>query len=319
MGVRLSQTLPCGAVSRVLLLALGMGSIGPLALAQGIPSAQAHPPAAPAQLAPGPGPGEVAIRSNTLIAASVGGALAYGYAKWWQDGLSGEFKTVREGWFGRNTDYGGADKLGHGMFAYAGSRLLAHALREAGNDPATALRLGLATAVGTLMGVEVIDGFSARWRFSREDAVANVAGGALAYLMETHPRLDALLDLRLQYLPSNGPGRGKRFDPFSDYSGQRYLAVFKASGVPAWREHPVLRYLEFNIGYGARNFEPESRALARPTRHVYVGIALNLSEALGQTVFRGQPAATPARQLTDTALEFLQVPAATWQHDHVLR
>lgn len=315
MRARLSHALPCGAV----LLALGMGGIGPLAHAQGVDSAQVPAPAAPAQMAPGPGPRQVAQRSSTLIAASVGGTLAYGYAQWWQDGLSGKFKTVREGWFAQDTDNGGADKLGHGMFAYAGSRLLARALREAGNDPDTALRLGLATAVGTLMGVEVIDGFSARWRFSREDALANVAGGALAYLMETHPRLDAMLDLRLQYWPSDGPGRRRSFNPFGDYSGQRYLLALKASGVPAWREHPLLRYLEFNIGYGARNFETESRALVRPTRHVYVGIALNLSEALGQTVFRGQPAAAPARQFTDTALEFLQLPAATWQHDHVLR
>lgn len=314
MRARLSHPLSCGAV----LLVLGMGDFGPLAHAQGLDPAQVHAPAAPAQLAPGPGPGDVTARSNTLVAATVGGTLAYGYAQWWRDGMSSKFKTVREGWFGQDTDYGGADKLGHGMFAYAGSRLLAHALREAGNDPDTALRLGLATAVGTLMGVEVIDGFSARWRFSREDAVANLAGGALAYLMETHPRLDALLDLRLQYWPSEGPGRGRSFDPFGDYSGQRYLLVLKASGVPAWREHPLLRYLEFNIGYGTRNFEAESRALVQPTRHMHYGIALNLSEALGQTVFRGQQAGATSRQLTDTALEFLQVPAATWQRDHVL-
>lgn len=303
MRTRLSHALSCGVV----LLALGMGDGGPLAHAQTLDPA------------PGPAPHEVAARSNTLIAATAGGTLAYGYAHWWRDGWSGRFRTVQEGWFGQDTDYGGADKLGHGMFAYAGSRLLAHALREVGNEPDTALRLGLATAVGTLMGVEVIDGFSARWRFSREDAIANLAGGALAYLMETHPRLDALLDLRLQYLPSQGPGRDTRFDPFGDYSGQRYLAVFKASGVPTLQRHPLLRFLELNVGYGTRNFEAESRALVSPSRHVYVGLSLNLAELLRATAYRDKPQPPLAQRTGEALLEFIQVPAVTVQRDHVLR
>ena len=282
-----------------------------LALAQVTPAAQG--------LQPAPSPEQVRWRTTALIAGAVGGTLAYGQAKWWQDGLSSQFSTAREGWFGRNTDYGGADKLGHAMFAYAGTRLLARSLEWAGNDRDTALRLGAATAVGTLVAVEVLDGFSRQWRFSREDMVADLVGGALGYLFETHPRLDALLDLRLQYQPSRGPGRERNFDPFGDYSGQRYLLVLKASGMPSLREHPLLRYLELNVGYGTRNFEAESRPFAQPTRHAYVGIAFNLTEVLRGTAFRGHERPSRAQAVTETALEFIQVPPATAQRDYLIR
>ncbi len=256
------------------------------------------------------------FRTAALLTASIGGTLAYGRAKWWKDGFGGGFKTVNEGWFGQDTNYGGADKLGHAMFAYTGSRLLARGFEWAGNDSTTALKLGLWTAVGTLMGVEVIDGFSKKWRFSKEDAIANLAGGALAYVMERNPELDALIDLRLQY---SSPSGGHQFDPFGDYSSQRYLLVLKASGVPAFRQHPLLKYLEINLGYGARNFDTDSRALTPPTRHAYFGISLNLSELLRNTVYKDNASPTRTQRVTETFFEFMQIPAATMQTDHVIR
>lgn len=255
------------------------------------------------------------FRTAALMIANIGGTLAYGQAKWWQDGFSGGFKTVNEGWFGQGTDYGGADKLGHAMFAYAGTRLLARAFEWAGNDSETALKLGLWTSVGTLMGVELIDGFSKKWRFSKEDAVANLAGGALAYVMERNPELDALIDLRIQYSSPSG----HHFDPFGDYSSQRYLVVLKASGVPTLKQHPLLKYLEINLGYGSRNFDPDSSALTAATRHVYYGISLNLSELLRNTVYKGNSSPTRTQRLTETFFEFMQVPATTIQSDHVIR
>lgn len=258
------------------------------------------------------------FRTTALMIGSVAGTLAYGRAKWWQDGFSGGFKTVDEGWFGRGTDHGGADKLGHAMFAYTGTRLLARGFEWAGNDSAKAVKLGVMTSVGTLMGVELIDGFSQKWRFSKEDAIVNLAGGALGYWLETHPAADALLDVRIQYSRSSGPSGRRGFDPFSDYSGQRYLAVFKASGMPALREQPLLRYLEFSVGYGTRNFEPESRVLVAPTRHAYYGVSLNLSQLLNDTFFKGNTSPSRTQRIADTFFEFVQVPAAVAAGDRVI-
>jgi len=256
------------------------------------------------------------FRTKALLAASIGGTLVYGRAKWWQDGFGGGFKSVNEGWLGQNTNYGGADKLGHAMFAYTGARLLTQAFQWAGNDADTALQWGLWTSVGTLMGVELIDGFSQKWRFSKEDALANLAGGALAYVLERNPELDALLDLRLQYSPSAG---SKGFDPFGDYAGQRYLLVFKASGVPALRQHPLLKYLEVNVGYGTRNFDRDPAVMAHPSRQTYVGISLNLSALMRNSAYRGNATPTHTQRVTETFFEYIQIPAATVQAEHVLR
>ena len=86
-------------------------------------------------------------------------------------------------------------------------------------------------------------------------------------LLERNPELDALVDLRLQYSPQPGE---RQFDPFGDYSSQRYPLVLKASGVPALRRHARLKYLEVNVGYGTRNFDAGPGALTPPTRHAYV-------------------------------------------------
>ena len=261
----------------------------------------------------------VRFRSALLVLASVTGTAAYGRAKWWQDGFSGGFKTVNEGWFGANTDHGGADKLGHGMFAYAGTRLLARGFEWAGNDLEHARRLGVYTAVGILLGVEVVDGFSEKWRFSKEDAFADLVGGALGYWLETNPAADALIDIRLQYSRSTGPQGRRGFDPFSDYSGQRYLLVFKASGVPALKQQPLLRYLELSVGYGARHFEPESRGFAPRSRHLYYGVSLNLSELLRATAFSGNASPSRTQRVSETFFEYVQLPGVMAGREHALR
>ena len=64
-----------------------------------------------------------------------------------------------------------------------------------------------------MTAVEVADGYTQQ-RFSGQDAVMNVVGAGLGYLLERHPDLDRLVDLRLHYRASANSG----FDPFGDYS-----------------------------------------------------------------------------------------------------
>jgi hypothetical protein len=262
---------------------------------------------------------QVRLRTAAVMATGAGITLAYGRSHWWQEGFTGRFKSSGEGWFGQGTGYGGADKLGHAMFTYAGTRLLARAFEWAGNDPPHALRRGLWTSVGIALGVEVLDGYSKRWRFSPEDAVMGLAGGALGYWMETDPRADALIDVRLQYSPSTGVDGQRSFDPFGDYSGQRYLVVLKGSGISSLRSKPLWRYLELSLGYGTRGFEAESRALKPPSRHAYFGIGLNLTELLRSTVFDGSASPSRTQRVTETFLEYVQVPAAGVSGDRVIR
>lgn len=256
------------------------------------------------------------LRTFGLIAAGTTGVLSYGKNHWWKDGFDSNFKTVDEGWFGQNTYSGGADKLGHAYYTYLSGRLLARAFEWAGNAPDAARRLGVWSALGTLMAVEVLDGYSRRWRFSREDAIMNFAGAGLAYLLEGEPALDRLLDLRLQYRPSRDARRLDQADPIGDHSGQTYLLVVKASGVPQLRDHPLLRYLELAVGYGARGYEP--KAGGETSRHVYVGVSLNLSELLRQSAYRGHTERSLSQRVTETAFEFFQVPGTAALVDHRL-
>jgi hypothetical protein len=251
---------------------------------------------------------DVRARTGLIIAGGSLAVFAYGKAKWWQDGFSAGFRARSEGWFGGDTYAGGTDKLGHGWGSYVGTRALARAFEWAGNDEASALRLAAWSAFGTYMAIEVLDGYSRRWTFSGEDAIANAAGAGLAVLLERNPALDRLVDLRLLYTPPRRLAHSRKFDPLSDYTGQTYLVVLKATGVPELRNHPLLRYFELAAGYGARGFEDGPEARAGRTRNLYVGISLNLSEALARSAFRDTPPTDWTRRATTGLLEVTQVP-----------
>lgn len=268
--------------------------------------ASAHQPSEPPQR--GIDDARLTKRNVSVVLAEALAVAWYGKQNWWQDGFGGDFRVTREGWFGQHTMAGGADKLGHFYTSYVGTRLLAKAFTHIGNDPDAALVLGAAVTFGTMMAVEVADGYSRHWRFSREDAVMNAFGTAAGILLERSPRLDGVVDLRVHYLPSEAGG--KQFDPFGDYSGLTYLVAFKASGWPALRKRPVLRYLEFSIGYGTSNYEDRRPDLiGERRRQVYAGVSLNLAELLGATVYRHRPGAA-SREVAGTLLEYVQVPGS---------
>lgn len=248
----------------------------------------------------------VRLKNTALILGEAVGVAWYGKRKWWQDGFQHNFRKVDEGWFGQDTYAGGADKAGHFFTNYVGTRLLTSAFTHLGNEPDQALFLGAALTLGTMMAVEVADGYAKRWRYSKEDAIMNVVGTTAGVLFEKYPRLDDLVDLRLHYRHSGV--EGGKFDPLGDYSGQTYLMVLKASGIPALRDHSWLRYVELAAGYGSRNYSPARPDLIdQRRRQVYFGVSLNLSELLNRTVFRNSPDST-ARKFTGTVLEYWQVP-----------
>ena len=196
-------------------------------------------------------PPDLRLRNAAVIGGGILLVGAYGAAKWWDEGFTGDFRTQKEGWFGQNTSSGGADKVGHAFSAYVGTRVVTQALEALGNEPAAARWLAAASTLAVMLGIEIADGYSKQYRFSGEDAVMNVLGVGLGYLMERNRALDDLLDFRLLYRKSDNSS----FDPAGDYSGQTYLMAVKASGVPALRGNSVLRYLELAVGYGTRGYQ----------------------------------------------------------------
>jgi hypothetical protein len=260
---------------------------------------------------------QVHWRSGAVIGAGAVGVALYGWRAWWEDGLTAEFGTEDEGWFGEDTYAGGADKLGHAFSAYIGTRLFARGLEWAGNPPDRALRLGALSSFAILLGVEIGDGLEKEHQFSWEDLVMNTAGVGLGVLLEKRPSLDELVDFRLQYWLADA--RRRADEPREgDYDGHTYLLVAKASGVPALRTHPWLRYLELAVGYGTMGFDTIDDVPISGTRLLYYGISLNLSEVLHSTVFRGASKKGRVQRITKTALEFFQVPGTALLADERL-
>jgi hypothetical protein len=286
------------------------------ALGDELPPVSLNKEAVSIPITPLPDPEELARHNRNAI---LGGEFLiglYGATHWWKDGLTNDFRTVDEGWFGPETYAGGADKTGHLFFGYAGTRLLARGFEGLGNDPEHALWLGAVTTLGTLVAIETIDGFSKTWRFSKEDMVMNALGVWMGIQFEKSPRLDRLLDFRLMYCPSGPAIEQGRIDPIGDYSGQTYLLVVKAAGFPELRKYGPLRYLELAGGYGSRGYDSDAVLASPRSRNTYVGISLNLSEILDDTLFRDSRDGR-ARRITSTALKFIQVPGtAAALHDH---
>ncbi len=245
-------------------------------------------------------------RTRALIGGSILVAGAYGYQAWWQD-AGDEFNLIDEGGFGENSYAGGVDKLGHFYIGYAGTRLLTRGLEWAGNNHGRALRLSVLTVGGIQLAIEVLDGFDRGSGFSAEDAVANILGAGWGYLLETHPRLDEIFDLRVRYLPSREARRGN-VDPFGDYSGQTYLFITKASAFPLLARHKASRYLELALGYGAVGYEPPE-----PTRRrtFYYGLSINLSQLLDDALFTNKHYPT-AQGISHQLFEYLQLPGTVY-------
>ena len=172
--------------------------------------------------------------------------------------------------------------------------------------------------MGTMIGVEVLDGFSKQFDFSKEDAVMDALGATLGYQLEKHPDLDALLDFRVQYWPSSDAQRLGEYDPIEDYSGQTYLLAFKAKAIPLLHKYLLARYLELAVGYSSRGYKPRDNITAERSRHVYVGISLNMTEVLAKTIFRNNATPSRAQRITDTTLKYIQIPGTAVAYDHKL-
>ena len=259
------------------------------------------------------------FRTRALIFGGAGAVVAYGAAVWWKDGFSSRFRSTNEGWFGQDTYTGGADKIGHTYATYAGTRLLTRAFEWAGNDPDTALELSALTVFGAMLAVETLGGFSEKYKFSKEDLIMNAVGTGLALVFEKNKRVDDLLDFRLQYWPSAEARRLNEIDPIGDHSGQTFLLVAKATGMPQLKNHKILRYFELAAGYGTRGYEPnEGAPYPDRSRHLYFGISLNISEILKDTAFRGATSRSRSQQITDTVLEYVQIPGTAALVDHRL-
>ena len=225
-----------------------------------------------------------------LNAGAWAAIMGYGLAEWDYNKSSFHFK--KEGWFGRDTPYGGADKLGHAWSCYVMSHLFAYLYRKWEYADREANLYGALSSFGVNAVMEIFDGFSPSEGFSYEDMTMNILGCGLGYILGEYPSLARKFDFRWEDTP--------KFD-YKDlkigttYERHMYLLVAKADGFD-FIENPYLKYLEFHLGYSARGYDdyekggPDDRH-----RRIYAGLGFNVSKLLQKYV-------------KTTVFDYVQVP-----------
>ena len=117
------------------------------------------------------------ILTSEAIAYSAG--MTGLYQLWYSDYPQTSFH-----FFNDNSEWQYQDKLGHVGTAYYLSRWSGDLYKFAGYSNQKASLLGAATGFGFQLTVEMMDGFSKGWGFSKGDLLANTVGASIYYLQQ---------------------------------------------------------------------------------------------------------------------------------------
>jgi len=219
---------------------------------------------------------ELLTRGQKMLLYNVGGlAVVAGYGLWKWDYGANSFEFTDEGWFGKNTENGGADKFGHFWSSYALSHLNAYIYRQWGYTDREANLYGVLTNLGFQTFMEIADGFSPSQKFCYQDMAMNLLGAGVAYVWGNYPSLARKVDFRIEYKPYFD-SRDTEFS--TKYDRQTFLMAVKADGFD-FIKNPYLQYLEFHLGYNASGFKdyepggPDNRQ-----RTLLVGLGFNVNK-----------------------------------------
>jgi hypothetical protein len=216
------------------------------------------------------------------------------------------FRFKNEGFFGRNTESLGMDKLHHGWKTYVIADVLQGLIEERTGERRNAAYSAAAISFGLLAYGEVLDGFTKRTGFSNEDMVAHAAGAGFALVRNAVPGLRQKLDFREQINPS---GFGKDLRLVDQLGERKFLFAVQLSG---WKrlENTPWRFVELHAGYYGRGFTDAQRARGDPLkRRLFVGIGFNV-----QALFARKPKGFVER-VARGAFDYVQPPYVSINSD----
>jgi uncharacterized protein YfiM (DUF2279 family) len=184
-----------------------------------------------------------------------GGSLIILNKAWYSGYAKTSFHT-----FNDSKEWLQVDKFGHAWTAYNAGRISAAMWKWAGLSPKKSAWIGAATSTAYLIGIEFLDGHSAKWGWSWSDIAANFAGSGLFLGQEL-----AWGEQRIQYKFSfhrkdyTDPVLEQRADDLfgsswyermlKDYNAQTYW--FSANLKSFWPQSNLPRWLDISVGYGA--------------------------------------------------------------------
>lgn len=167
-----------------------------------------------------------------------------------------KFPKSRFHLFNDNAEWLSMDKIGHATTAYNFSAIQYDMMRWSGVDNKKAAWIGGLTALGLQTMIEIFDGFSSQWGFSKGDMLANITGSALFVAQQLawgqqRARLKFSFHKTIysKYNPSE-LGANKWQSWLKDYNGQTYwLSVNPASFMSSNTSFP--QWLNVSMGIGA--------------------------------------------------------------------
>jgi hypothetical protein len=152
------------------------------------------------------------------------------------------FRIHEEGWFGRDTTNGGADKASHLTDYFVITHIYEDVYKMMGYSEKAAILWGFGLAVATGVANEVTDGFT-KHGFSWEDVAMDAAGATAASLVSVTHTKD-LFGMRVSHVPG------------SSYTHDVYSADLKLSGLGKRLDLNIgpLRWLLFSVTYGSKGY-----------------------------------------------------------------
>lgn len=207
-----------------------------------------------------------------------------------------------DGWFTKQGYAGGADKLGHAWATMVLARGGTAVLTAGGWERTRAAILSAALSEALFFAVEVKDYFY--YEFSPADFTLNTLGAFAAVALDLSPRLDELVDFRVEYWPSRQyrhnvlspdspcakrtPGQPScsRWNVAEDYSGETYLLSLHLGaihGLRDWKYGWWSNYVDLSLGFKTRNYKPPPTLLqeemgtmnVRRTQDLFIGLSFN--------------------------------------------
>jgi hypothetical protein len=192
------------------------------------------------------------VNGVIITESAIGTAVTIGLQYLWYK----KFPHSQFHFFNDNAEWLNVDKVGHAATAYNIAVFQNNLMRWGGIRSGTAALIGTLTGLAFMTMIEVMDGHSAKWGFSKGDMLANIAGCVLfegQQLLWHEQRISLKYSyhgtLFPQYYPAElGSNLPQRM--LKDYNGQSYWLSFNiASFLPASDHFP--RWLNATAGYGA--------------------------------------------------------------------
>jgi len=193
------------------------------------------------------------LRNTIAIETGLYGATMLGLNQLWYK----DYPREKFHFFNDNKEWLQIDKCGHLFSAYYLGIIGTEVLNSSGVKQTKSTWIGGALGLVFLSSIEVFDGFSQGWGFSKGDMVANVSGYLLA-AGQQHLFKKQIAMLKVSFQPTSyaavrpnvlGSGFSQRL--MKDYNGQTYwLSMAIADIFPVGNKFPP--WLAVAFGYGAK-------------------------------------------------------------------